>query len=190
MKIRKSSWWGQKSKLSKVCCVTYQNLCEKGRRSMKKDSAQLGLLVSRKGPKTSRKRSLPRISYFRVVLEFFFSKIAFLYLNWKRKWKSWNTLKGNIFIVWDWKTELSFMRRDSNGVRLYEGLLGIPPDLEPSPSALFPAAVWNFFFITFFSLNHHHWIIDVHLLQQQQMARTRTRSSSTAGEKEFWIYKV
>ena len=97
-------------------------------------------------------------------------------------------VKGNIFIVWDWKTELSLMRGDSNGVRLYEGLLGIPPDLEPSPSALFPAAVWNFVSSLFsFSLNYLHWIIDVHLLQQQQMARTRTRSSSTAGEKEFWI---
>ena len=42
------------------------------------------------------------------------------------------------------------MIRDSNGVRLYEGLLGIPPDLEPSPSALFPAAVWNFFLFLFF----------------------------------------
>ena len=77
------------------------------------------------------------------------------------------------------------MRGDSNGVRLYEGLLGIPPDLEPSPSALFPAAVWIFFLHCFFSLNYLFWMIDVHLLQQQQMARTRTRSSSTAGEKEF-----
>ena len=49
------------------------------------------------------------------------------------------------------KAELS-LRKDSNGVRLYEGLLGIPPDLEPSPSALFPAAVWNFFLNYFFFL--------------------------------------
>ena len=88
LKIWKSPMWGQKSKLSKVCGVTYQNLCEKGRKPMKKDSAQSGLPVSRKSSKATRKRSFLRIWYLRVVLGLFFQ-------NWYA-WLSW------ILFHWQW----------------------------------------------------------------------------------------
>ena len=71
LKIWKSPLWGQKSKLSKVYGVTYQNLCEKGRKPMKKDSAQSGLPVLRKRPKTSRKYHILGKLRFREVFRLF-----------------------------------------------------------------------------------------------------------------------
>ena len=59
------------SKLSKVYGVTYQNLCEKGRKQMKKDSAQSGLPVLRKSPKTTWKYHVLGRLRFRVVFGLF-----------------------------------------------------------------------------------------------------------------------
>ena len=47
--------------------MTYQNLCEKGRKPMKKDSALSGLLVFRKSPKTTWKYHILGKLRFRVV---------------------------------------------------------------------------------------------------------------------------
>ena len=42
---------GNFSKLSHTYCVTYQNLCKKGTKSIEKELSQLGLSVLRKNPK-------------------------------------------------------------------------------------------------------------------------------------------
>ena len=123
-----------------------------------------------------------------VVLVCYFCQFCIFVFALEKKMKI--LVKGNIFIVWDWKTELSLMRGDSNGVRLYEGLLGIPPDLEPSPSALFPAAVWIFFLHCFF-------FFKLSLLDNWCSPPTTTadgkdedKEQQHSWKKEFWIDKV
>ena len=73
MKVWKSPFWGQKSNLLKVYSVTYQNLCEKDRKSMKKDSRQSGFPVSRKKlknyPKTQLSQNMVISGSFWLFLE-------------------------------------------------------------------------------------------------------------------------
>ena len=90
----------------------------------------------------------------------------------------------NVFEAWDFP----FARRQnhensSNVVRLFEELLGIPQGLEEPPSALFSSGAWWKPDESKNTLNQEERILRggaVHLLQQQQSARTRTRRSSTA----------